>query len=85
MIAKKNNKKVWVKNQNKIYYIIYIEHKENSQLAEIRKLIQTYVKEEIRKIQDAPEALEVPRIVSVEKHRSAKSGSAKTSKSQTPK
>lgn len=57
-----------------------------SQLAEIRQLIQTYVKEEIRKIQGSAEEQEVPQPQpQVEKHRSAKSSSTKVSKPHTPK
>jgi hypothetical protein len=52
---------------------------------EVRKLIQTYMKEEIRKIQST--TTEERKIASpqVEKHRPVKSSSSKTSKSQTPK
>jgi hypothetical protein len=53
-------------------------------LVEIRKLIETYVKEEIRKIQSTTEEQETTR-PTLEKQRPVKSGNAKTSKSQTPK
>jgi hypothetical protein len=60
------------------------QQENNSQLIEVRKLIQTYVKEEIRKIQSTTEEQEAPR-PPVEKQRSTKSSSGKPSKSQTPK
>ncbi|CAF4324249.1 unnamed protein product, partial [Rotaria sp. Silwood2] len=60
------------------------KHEENPQLIEVRKLIQTYVKEEIKKMQTTTDEQEVLR-PPTEKHRSIKSSSTKTSKSQTPK
>jgi ABC-type tungstate transport system permease subunit len=83
----KKNKKVLEKEEldlYNIYSIISIEQQDNSQLIEVRKLIQTYMKEEIRKIQSTTEERKVlsPQ---VEKHRPVKSGSTKTSKPQTPK
>jgi hypothetical protein len=85
---KVNNKKVIsTKNSISIIFIklFFLEHQDNSELAEIRKLIQTYVKEEILKIQNTTEEQELLRPPQVEKHRSIKSGSTKTSKPQTPK
>jgi hypothetical protein len=61
-----------------------VEQENNPQLVEIRKLIETYVKEEIRKIQSTTEEQETTR-PTLEKQRPVKSGNAKTSKSQTPK
>lgn len=53
-------------------------------MAEVRKLVQTYVKDEMRKIQNAAAEQETLR-PPTEKHRPVKSSSTKTSKSQTPK
>ncbi|CAF1260362.1 unnamed protein product [Rotaria sp. Silwood1] len=60
------------------------KHEENTELIEVRKLIETYVKEEIKKMQSTTNEQEVLR-PPTEKHRSIKSSSTKTSKSQTPK
>ncbi|CAF1054454.1 unnamed protein product [Rotaria sordida] len=60
------------------------KHEENSQLTDVRKLIQTYVKDEIQKIQSTTNEQETLR-PPTEKHRSIKSSSTKTSKSQAPK
>ncbi|CAF1396404.1 unnamed protein product [Rotaria magnacalcarata] len=61
------------------------KHVENSELLEVRKLIQAMVKEEIQKIQstttDDAQGLRPP----TDKHRPVKSSSTKTSKSQAPK
>ncbi len=56
----------------------------NPQLIEIRKLIETYVKEEIRKIQNTTEEQQVAR-PTIERQRSIKSGSGKPTKPHTPK
>ncbi|CAF3517071.1 unnamed protein product [Rotaria sp. Silwood1] len=60
------------------------KHEEHAELIEVRKLIETYVKEEIKKMQSTTNEQEVLR-PPTEKHRSIKSSSTKTSKSQTPK
>lgn len=64
-----------------------LEQQRQSQLMEVRKLVQTFVKEEIRKIQSTTEALPPPQPprTPADKRRSGKSGSTKSSKSHTQK
>jgi len=64
--------------------IIFLENEENSDLAEVRKLIQIYMKEELRKIENTTEEQEAPRL-QMEKPRRIKSSSSKASKPRTPK
>ncbi|CAF4362059.1 unnamed protein product, partial [Adineta steineri] len=60
------------------------KNEEPSDLVEVRKLIQTYMKEELRKIENPTEGRELQ--TPTDKHRRIKSGSSKSSsKSRTPK
>lgn len=59
---------------------------ENVELVEIRKLIQAYVKDEVQKLQTTAAATDGNKLrPPVDKHRSAKSSSSKTSKSHSSK
>ncbi|CAF0782278.1 unnamed protein product [Adineta steineri] len=60
------------------------KNEEPSDLVEVRKLIQTYMKEELRKIENPTEGRELQ--TPTDKHRRIRSGSSKSSsKSRTPK
>ena len=64
--------------------MISLETQDNTELDAVRKLIQTYVKEELGKLQPKTEeqhSLRSP----MEKQRTVRSGSTKTSKSQKEK